>query len=682
MNKLIHIFILLTGLCFAQTAIYDTGGPLMPEQASYDVTFYDLHVNVSPKDSLISGFVEINAQIVQPIDYFVVDLDTLLQIDRIVEINKKTETEREYERKIGKIWIALRRTRQANETVEFKIAYHGKPRIAINPPWDGGFTWAKTKDGSPWIATSCQGEGADIWWPVKDHVSDKPDSMGIHIRVPDPLICASNGKLLQVEKHNDNTSTYHWFVSSPISAYNVALNIAPYKLIEEKYTSTCGDVFPFMFWVLPEDYENGLKIFSEFKKHLRFFEETLGPYPFRADKYGVVQTPHLGMEHQTIIAYGANFNNGSMTGGEDWGFDALHHHELSHEWWGNMVTNADWKDMWIHEGFGTYMQAWYVEYLQGMEAYHKYIASLRNFSEQYPIAPNHSMTEEQIYKAPIYSKGASVLNTLRYLIGDDAFKRTMRLMAYPNPELEKVTDGHQTRFVTSNDFITIAEQVSGKELEWFFEVYLRQAKLPKLKAQLRDNKLLLSWITPQDLPFPMPITVKIGDEEKRIEIPNNGTSLVLEPNVKFEIDPEEWILFDPYGLEEASELLDQHNYLEAKKMFENVLFVNAQEKTAIRMLKHINYMLQNNENNRIDIFNKYLGKYELNGNRYISLIKENDEIFLSSQRGKYKIYPISDTKFIIRELDMEYSINKDASGNNLLLFNYGKREIKAKRINN
>ncbi len=680
MNKLIYIVMFWAGLCFAQTEIYDTGGPLMPEQAAYDVTFYDLHVNVSPLDSTISGIVGINARIVQPVDCFVVDLDTLLQIDQVVEVGKGAETERKYTRDNGKVWIALRRTRQANETVELRIVYQGKPRIAKNPPWDGGFTWAKTKDGSPWIATSCQGEGADIWWPVKDHVSDKPDSMGIHVRVPDPLICASNGKLLRVERHSDNTNTYHWFVSTPISSYNVALNIAPYKLIEENYTSTCGDVFPFMFWVLPEDYEKGQKIFPEFKKHLRFFEETLGPYPFRADKYGVVQTPHLGMEHQTIIAYGANFNNGSMTGGVDWGFDALHHHELSHEWWGNMVTNADWKDMWIHEGFGTYMQAWYLEYLQGMEAYHKYINSLRNFGEQYPIAPTNSMTGEQIYKAPIYSKGASVLNTLRYLIGDDVFKTVMRRMAYPDPEMEKVTDGRQTRFVTSNDFITIAEQVSGKDLDWFFEVYLRQAKLPRLKAELQDNHLLLSWITPENLPFPMPVTVKIGEEEKRVEIPKEGADIVLGPDTKFEIDPEKWVLFDPYGLDEAGELLDQHQYVQAKQMYEKVLFVNEHDKTALRMLKHINYMMLNHKTNPADLFDQYLGKYKLNSNREMWLIKENGEIFLSSTRGKYKIYPVSDTQFIVREYEMEYSVGIDAKGNYLLSFNYGGREFQAKQI--
>jgi len=182
--------------------------------------------------------------------------------------------------------------------------------------------------------------GADVWWPNKDHVSDKPDSMTIRITVPEPLVVASNGRLEQVEEHGDGTRTYHWFVSTPISNYNVALNIAPYVVIQEEYESVTGETFPVMFYVLPESLEDGRALMPEILAHLRWFEETLGPYPFRADKYGVAQTPYLGMEHQSIIAYGANFDNGAMTGGVDWGFDALHHHELSHEWWGNLVTNS------------------------------------------------------------------------------------------------------------------------------------------------------------------------------------------------------------------------------------------------------------------------------------------------------------------------------------------------------
>ena len=365
---IIFLLLLNSAIIDAQTDIYDTGGPLMPEQAAYDVTHYNLDLFVNPADSSIKGFVIISAKIVQPVDHFVVDLDTLLSISAINEFYSDADSQYMlFERKIGKVQINLNTTRQPGELIKIRIDYGGKPLIAVRPPWTGGFQWSKTEDGYSWIATSCQGEGSDIWWPCKDHVSDEPDSMNINIRVPDPLFCASNGKLLSQESNDDSTTTYHWFVSNPINSYNVALNIAPYKLIDTTYTSIAGDEFPVMFWVLPQDYEKGLKFFPEILEHIKFFENLLGPYPFRADKYGVVQTPHLGMEHQTIIAYGAKFNNSAMTG-KNWGFDALHHHEFSHEWWGNLVTCSDWNDMWLHEGFGTYMQALYVEKLSGPPA--------------------------------------------------------------------------------------------------------------------------------------------------------------------------------------------------------------------------------------------------------------------------------------------------------------------------
>ncbi|RMD95851.1 MAG: M1 family peptidase, partial [Calditrichaeota bacterium] len=444
----------------AQTPIYDSGGPLMPQQAAYDVKFYDLSLNVNPADSSIAGAVEMRAAIVQPIDVFVLDLDTLLSIQN-VQLGRKGKFQQSlaFERRAGKIWIDLEKTWQPGESVEVKVTYSGRPRVAPRPPWDGGFTWARTPSGSPWIATTCETEGPDIWWPCKDHVSDEPDSMALHITVPGSLVVASNGRLRKVEKRPDGRKTYHWFVSTPINNYDVALNIAPYRLIETKMKSVAGETFPVKFWVLPENYEDGRKLMPEILAHLRFFERLLGPYPFRADKYGVVQTPHLGMEHQTIIAYGAKFDRRSMTRGKDWGFDALHHHELSHEWWGNLVTNADWKDMWIHEGFGTYMQALYLEETRGDSMYHAYMASLRGGAESpLAIAPRTSKTSKQIYRAPIYNKGAWVLHTLRFLIGEKALRQSLRRMLYPTRRMEKITDGRQCRFVSTSDFIYTVEK--------------------------------------------------------------------------------------------------------------------------------------------------------------------------------------------------------------------------------
>ena len=524
--------------------IFDSGGPLMPEQAAYDVKEYDLTLTVNPQDSSIQGALQTKALIVHPAYWFVLDLDTFFTVESVVELREGDMAfPRKFHRETGKLWIDLTSTRNPGEMVDITVNYSGKPRIAKRPPWEGGFTWAYTKDGSPWIATTCQGQGADLWWPNKDHVSDKPDRMGLHITVPQGLFVATNGKLTGSSSTKNGMTTYDWLVTTPISNYNISLNIAPYKRIEGALKSTSGQTFPVYFWVLPENYKDGQKLFPQILDHLRFFEELLGPYPFQADKYGVVQTPHLGMEHQTIIAYGANFSNVSMTG-MDWGFDALHQHELAHEWWGNLVTNSDWRDMWIHEGFGTYMQPLYVEHLHGKEAYHKAMSAMRFFGNTRTIAPREVTSAHEIYKAPIYSKGAWILHNLRYLIGDKAFFESLRTMAYPNLQENETIDGSQVRFATTDDFLNITEKASGKELDWFFEVFLRQPELPVLYSMIEKGKLKLRWKSPHNLPFPMPVEVKIGEEVKRYDIPPEGLIIDLKKGEKPEVDPDHWLLME------------------------------------------------------------------------------------------------------------------------------------------
>ena len=547
MNRAYLISILLLSfatILVAQSDILDTGGPLMPEQAAFDVNFYDLDLNVDPDNRSIDGHLTMKATIVHPTSWIVVDLDTTLKIHDISEIKEGDMVfPSTWYRDNGKIWINLKDTRQAESTVSLNISYGGIPRVARRAPWDGGFTWSKTERGAHWVATTCQGEGADVWWPNKDHVSDKPDSMHLHIHVPNGLVVASNGKLVSSTENVNGTTTWNWAISTPISNYNVALNIAPYLVIEDQLKSVSGNTFPVFFYVLPEDFEKGKKFMPEIIDHLRWFESILGPYPFQQDKYAAVQTPHLGMEHQTIIAYGANFDNGSMTGGMDWGFDALHQHELAHEWWGNLVTNADWKDMWIHEGFGTYMQALYAEYLSGEVTYHKLMSSLR-FRNQYPVAPYSSKTGKEIYRAPVYTKGAWVLHTLRYLIGDEDFFKALKQMAYPDQNDLQDIDGRQIRFVTTEDFITIVNKVTGKDYHWFFDIYVRQARAPVLISQVEKRELKLRWKTPDQLPFSMPVEVKLGDTVKRYEVPAEGLVIPLKKGDRPEVDPDRWILME------------------------------------------------------------------------------------------------------------------------------------------
>ncbi len=541
----ISISLLVHTTISAQIPILDSGGPLSPEQAAYDVTFYDLSVSIKPETREIDGQVIVRAKVVHPMNQLVLDLDTLLSVQEIWDLsNPKKPIAAPFVRKVGQIWIDLGFTRQAGEQVQVRILYGGKPRVAARAPWDGGFTWATTKTGAPWITTTCQGEGADLWWPCKDHVSDEPDSMAFNVRVPEPLVAACNGRLRSTIKHKDGTQTFHWYISTPINIYNVALNLAPYRSIEGPYKSVTGETFPVVFYVLPDDYEKGKKLFTEIFEHIKFYEKMLGPYPFRIDKYGVAQTPHLGMEHQSIIAYGANFNNGSMTGGKDWGFDALHHHEFGHEWWGNLVTNYDWKDMWIHEGFCTYMQALYMEELKGLAGYHDYLNASRRFPNNLAVAPLASQSSKQIYRAPIYTKGAWILHALRAVIGKEALLKSMRRLCYDTPEAEKIKDGRQCHFVTTADFQLICEQESGKALGWFFDVYLRQAQLPKLVTKVEGQQISLHWETPQNLPFSFPVEIKINGKIQRLDLGKETITLSFNPGDKPEVDPDRWGLYD------------------------------------------------------------------------------------------------------------------------------------------
>ena len=525
-----------------------SGGPLQPEQAAYDVKSYDLNLRINPDERSIKGALTVHARVVHPLNWFVLDLDTPFAVEstRLVNATGRRLQALQFERRGNQLWISFPATKQPGEEVRVRVDYNGKPRVAPRPPWVGGFIWTRTASGQHWINVACQMDGADIWFPVKDHPSDEPDTVSLHFTVPQPLVAASNGRLQRVVKNQDGTQTFNWLVSQPINNYNITLNVAPYQTIEDSYVSVTGERVPVQFWVLPEDYEKGRALVAQTKDFLRFFEEYLGPYPFRSEKVGIVQTEHLGMEHQTLIAYGNKFKN------NEYGFDMLMLHELGHEWWGNLVTASDWRDFWIHEGFQSFMDSLYVGRVKGEEAYMRHMTNrIKSLRNKQPVAPREARTTIQMYMAApdylnsdgdIYGKGAVILHSLRYLIGDKAFFTALRRMAYPNPEQEKIRDGRQTRFVTTDDFLHIAERASNQQLDWFFEAYLRQPKLPKLIAERDGNQLKLRWDTPDKLPFPMPVEVQVGGVIKRYEMPQGKVVIAIEPGQSFTVDPKNWIL--------------------------------------------------------------------------------------------------------------------------------------------
>ncbi|HKX83723.1 MAG TPA: M1 family metallopeptidase, partial [Pyrinomonadaceae bacterium] len=477
-------FFSLASTAFAQRDLgvrpTDTGGPLMFEQAVFDVQSYEVTLNVTPATKSISGMTVMIARTVIPTNVIVLDLDTPFNIEYIGDGNNELK----YERREGRIWIWFPTTKQVGDEIKTIIRYAGTPREAPRPPWVGGFMWKKTPSGAEWVSVALQNDGADLLFPCKDHPSDKPAVVIMHVSVPNDLVAVGPGKFEGTTKPNKDYTTYNWRMTNPIANYSIVFDAAPYKTIEDSYKSVAGDKVPIVFYVLPESFDKGQKLIDETKKYTAFFEKYLGPYPFRSQKLGIVETPHLGMEHSTHIAYGNKFKFGPD------GFDWLMFHEYGHEWWANLVTASDWRDFWIHEGFQSFMDTLWVEESKGKDAY--FIAMKnrqKGFKNKQPVAPREPKIAYQVYMSEpdylnsdgdIYGKGAYILHTLRYLIGDEAFFRSLRRMAYPTKAMEKLTDGRQERLVNTDDFLTIAEQESKMDLDWFFELYLRQPKLPTL----------------------------------------------------------------------------------------------------------------------------------------------------------------------------------------------------------
>jgi len=549
-SHLLFCSILITpAILNAQELVYESGGELTPELASFDVNYYNLDIAINPADSTLSAFVDVHYTVVQPTNRIALALDPRLQIASVTQVENLNQSYRIIRSDSSRTFYVLYpQTLQPGDRESLRIEYGGKPKIAENPPWDGGVVWEKTPSGEPWIAVANQTIGAWVWWPNKDHVSDKADSVSINITAPEELTVASNGRLMGAKNLENGNKTWQWFVSVPINNYNISFNIAPYETISEPYTSTSGDLFDITFWVLPEFKEQGEELFPQFAEQIRFLEELLGPYPFRADKYGVAHTPYLGMEHQSIIAYGAGFENGALFG-ETADFDDLHQHELAHEWWGNLVTVWDWRDFWLHEGFGTYMQPLYADHLGGKEAYNKMMELLRSrISEEnsMPVAPRKSMSTVEITQGSrggnVYYKGAWFLHTLRYVIGDNHFFTLLRRFAYPTKEMESVTDGEQVRFATTDDFLHLAEEISVMDLDWLFEVYLRRAELPVLHASRRSGRVVLEWRTPGNITFPMPIEVRVDGQVMTLVPENNRISFQLPDHIEVEADPDNRIL--------------------------------------------------------------------------------------------------------------------------------------------
>ncbi|MFT4196536.1 MAG: M1 family metallopeptidase [Pseudoxanthomonas sp.] len=490
----------------------DSGRPCAPEQEAVTFEHADLAFKVIPAERRLEGDARLTFRARSPLAALVVDLDRNYTVSR-VEVDGRAIAAGAWSNPEGRMRIALPRPLAAGRAVTLRIVYAGRPHVAAKAPWDGGLVWATAPSGEPWVASAVEGEGCDLLWPCIDHPQGEPALVDERITVPAPLVAPGNGRFLGMQEHG-GWRTYHWRTRQP-DTYAVTINVGPFEQLSGEYRSRYGNTVPLAFWYLKGNQAKARELFEEFSKMLEFFEGVIGPYPFGDEKMGVVETPHLGMEHQTVNAYGNGYKR------DKYGYDWLLQHEFSHEWFGNQLTNADWDDMWLHESFATYMQPLYLQYLRGEMDYRAALLDQRaGVVNQVPIVSGHTMTEEAVYNHDdgpgndIYYKGSYMLHTLRWLIGDEAFFRSIRELVYGSDDPKP--GGFGPRYATTRDYIDIVDRVTGKDYRWFFDVYLYRAALPELLAERDATGLALRWKVPGDLPFPMPVQVRLGGNPGRV----------------------------------------------------------------------------------------------------------------------------------------------------------------------
>lgn len=519
----------------------DSGTPEPAAQKALHFDHAELHFAVHPKTQSITARATLTFSALAPVDELLVDLDRNLPVSA-VSVDGKALPKGAWSNPEGRMRIPLPATLAKGAKVSTTIVYSGRPHVAKNAPWDGGFVWSHTKDGQPWIGSAVEGEGCDLFWPCIDQPDGKPDLVDLYVTVPKPLVAPGNGVLVGVTDEG-NTRTYHWRAKYP-TTYAISINVGPYHELKGEYHSRYGNTIPMYYWYLPGEKADAEKLFAQFPKMLTFFESKIGPYPWGDEKMGVVETPYEGMEHQTINAYGNHYAQ------DGYGFDWLLQHEFSHEWFGNQMTNANWDDMWLHEGFANLMQPLYAKYLDGDMAYYTWLRRFRVLIQnRFPIVSGKPRTEEDVYDASrggpgqdIYNKGALMLNSLRQLIGNQAFYDSIRELVYGRPDPKP--GNFKPQYRDSADYMRIVNQVTGKNYDWFFKVYLYQAALPKLDVARHGDTLDLTWHAPANIPFPMPVEVQVGDAIHTVAMTDGHGSLAVPADALVTIDPHSVLLRD------------------------------------------------------------------------------------------------------------------------------------------
>lgn len=477
-------------------------GSITPERAWWDLTYYHLEVDVNPKKKFISGRNTVGYKVLDSMQVLQIDLQPPLKISQITQDGEPLA----FRTKGNAHFVTLTKLQKIGANEQIKVTYEGNPKEAEFPPWDGGFSWKKDRRGNPFIATSCQGIGASIWWPNKDHMYDEVDSMRISISAPKDLIAVANGRLEKLESKDDK-KIFHWYVRNPINNYGVNVNIGDYVNFKDRYDGENG-ILDLDYYILRDNLEKAKKQFVQVPMMLEAFEHWFGPYPFYEDSFKLVEVPYLGMEHQSSVTYGNQYQNGylgrdvSRTG---WGlkFDFIIIHEAGHEWFANNITYRDAADMWIHEGFTAYSENLYLDYHFGKKASADYVIGTRaNIINDRPVIGFYNVNHRG--SVDMYYKGSNLLHTLRQLLEDDELWRD--ILRGLNKEFY-----HQT--VSTKQVENYISKRTGKDLSAFFNQYLRTADIPVLEYKIVNDSITYRYKQIVE-DFDMPIRVFVNEHEK------------------------------------------------------------------------------------------------------------------------------------------------------------------------
>lgn len=538
-------FLFITNFSFSQYTRQDTlRGSNGPERSWWNVVRYDLSVEPDIPNKTIKGinkitFVVTDANKSKTLQ---IDLQKPMEIERIEDANRKQrQLAFTREGNVCRVNFDVALEKGKEETIIIHFA--GKPRIAVQPPWDGGWIWTHDEKARPWVTVACQGLGASVWYPCKDYQGDEPDKgASLSITVPDTLVAVGNGRLKNKKSNNNGTTTWLWEVVSPINNYTIIPYIGKYVNWDEKYKGENGDL-DCSYWVMDYNLEKAKKHFGrDVPPMMKCFEDWFGPYPFYKDSYKMVETPHLGMEHQSAVAYGNKFRNGYLgmdLSGSGWGtkWDYIIIHETGHEWFGNNITTNDIADMWVHEGFTDYSETIFVECQFGKKAGDQYTQGLRkNIVNDIPIIGAYGVNKEG--SGDMYYKGSNLIHTIRHVMNNDVkFKEILRGL---NKEFY-----HKT--VNTADIENYISLKSGKDLSKIFDQYLRTNKVPVLEYKIKDNTLSYRWSNCVK-GFDMPLIVAIDKKDQWI------------------VPKEEWQTLSSRVNDDATFSPDKNFYINVKKV--------------------------------------------------------------------------------------------------------------------